>query len=289
MACGTVLSVRVRPTQDERPSPLVWLNLVCLDAPLVAIVWQELFARTFGIQLGVPPRAALFFTAWLIYLLDRFVDTCRIPATAPKSTRQMFCAEHRRTWMAFLLIATIADAVAISKVDHATFAAGAWLSVAAMLYLAANTFTKVWRRLPVKELAIGTLFAAGTVLAPVMQITHIASHVSIAFVLFAAVCSLNCVCIAVWERGLDEAQGRETLATIYPAIGAFVPWICAALGLASVIVTRSALAAGPVLLFTTVSTLMLALLDGLRNRIALGVRTALADLVLLTPLFWFWR
>jgi hypothetical protein len=279
----------VRPTQGERPSPLVWLNLVCLDAPLVAIVWQELFARTFGIRLGVPPRAALFFTAWLIYLLDRFVDTCRIPATAPKSARQIFCAEHRRTWTALISIATIAAAVAISKVDHATFVAGTWLGVAAALYLAANTFTSVWRSLPLKEFAIGSLFAAGTVLAPLVQITHVAWHVSVAFALFAAVCSLNCVCIAAWERELDEAQGKETLATVYPAIGAFIPWICAAVGVASVIVTPSALATGPVLLFTTISTLMLALLDALKNRIALDVRTALADLVLLTPLFWFWR
>ena len=71
-------------------SPLLWLNLVCLDAPLVAICWQWIFAYNF--HLSVPPghRAALFLTAWLIYLADRFGDSLSLVAGQPNSARQQF-------------------------------------------------------------------------------------------------------------------------------------------------------------------------------------------------------
>ena len=38
-------------------SPVVWLNLLCLDAPIVAVSWQWLFAHTFGAQLDLSLRA----------------------------------------------------------------------------------------------------------------------------------------------------------------------------------------------------------------------------------------
>ena len=41
-------------------SPVIWLNLFCLDAPLVALAWQWLFARSFGAHLTWPLRAAAF-------------------------------------------------------------------------------------------------------------------------------------------------------------------------------------------------------------------------------------
>jgi hypothetical protein len=43
-----------------RASPLTWLNLVCLDAPLVAIAWQWLFARSLSIRVDLGATAALF-------------------------------------------------------------------------------------------------------------------------------------------------------------------------------------------------------------------------------------
>ena len=41
-------------------SPVVWLNLLCLDAPIVAVTWQWLFGRTFGAHLDFPLRALAF-------------------------------------------------------------------------------------------------------------------------------------------------------------------------------------------------------------------------------------
>src|SRR5207244_2300393 len=84
-------------------SPLVWLNVVCLDAPLVAICWQWIFAYSF--HLSVPPghRAALFLTAWLIYLADRFGDSLSLVAGQPNSARQQFCLRHQSIWLVSII------------------------------------------------------------------------------------------------------------------------------------------------------------------------------------------
>ena len=50
-------------------SPVVWLSLVCLDAPIVAVAWQWLFARVFGAHLTLSLCFLLFLTAWLIVSL----------------------------------------------------------------------------------------------------------------------------------------------------------------------------------------------------------------------------
>src|SRR5215217_1379810 len=72
-------------------SVFTWLNLVCLDAPLVAISWEWLFARSFDIPVAPGGTAALFVTAWLIYVADRFGDSVSLDLGVPTSLRQRFC------------------------------------------------------------------------------------------------------------------------------------------------------------------------------------------------------
>jgi len=89
--------------------PVVWLSLLCLDAPIVAVAWQWLFAHTFGAELNFSMRGLLFLTAWLIYLADRFADTIRLPANAPISLRHQFCREHMIGWWVSIVIAFLID------------------------------------------------------------------------------------------------------------------------------------------------------------------------------------
>jgi len=56
-----------------------WLNILSLDAPLIAVLWQALLARTFHIPLRPSGRLALGLTVWAIYLADRVLDA-RTPA-----------------------------------------------------------------------------------------------------------------------------------------------------------------------------------------------------------------
>ena len=82
-------------TQRRGYSAVTWLNLVCLDAPLVAIGWQWLFAWSFDLSVPKGGTAALFLTAWLIYVADRLGDSLSIDLGRATSLRQRFCYGHR--------------------------------------------------------------------------------------------------------------------------------------------------------------------------------------------------
>jgi hypothetical protein len=286
----------------QRAVPSTWLNLVCLDAPLVAVIWLWLFARTFHVPLQIGNAVALFLTAWLIYLADRFADASNLKAESPRSLRQEFCLRHREFWVATLALVAGFDAYVIWRTTaFQTFLVGAIVGVLAVVYLVANhPLGLIWRSLPAKELAIGILFAAGTVVALLPTIPSAPGFV-FAAIGFAGLCALNCISIAGWERELDRGQRKVSIATRHPRVIRLVGPACLALALAAIGLAIVFRQAAPFFLCISVSALLLTGLNAspsfkegrffnrprrLANRRSLGVdeRTALADLVLLTPI-----
>ncbi len=168
------LVVDVPPSAAARAaySPVVWLNLLCLDAPIVAVSWQWLFAHTFGAISISPFALLLFLTAWLIYLADRFADTIKLPLDSPISLRHRFCREHMiGWWVAIVVIFFLDAALALRSLDLQMLLLGGTLAALCGLYLFINhSLGGKWRPLPVKEKAIGILFAAGTTLGVVGQL-----------------------------------------------------------------------------------------------------------------------
>src|SRR3954463_6509891 len=160
---------RFRASSDmpKHVPSVLWLNLVCLDAPLVALAWLWLFARTFHVPLQIGNAVALFLTAWLIYLADRFADASNLKTGSPRSLRQEFCLRHREFWVATLALVAGFDAYVIWRTTALqTLLVGAIVGLLAVVYLVVNhPLGLIWRSLPAKELAIGILFAAGTVVA----------------------------------------------------------------------------------------------------------------------------
>jgi len=199
--------------------------------------------------------------------------------------RHEFCLNHRQVWMGGLAVIAIVDAYLIWRnLAAETFLAGVVIGTFALIYLVLNhSLGGAWRPLPLKEPAIGFLFAAGTLVAlfPVRPITD---SMVISGIAFAWLCTLNCISIAFWERELDEKQGKVSFATRYPDLhqhlGKFAIAFALASGLAAIIWRDAA----PVLVCVCASSLLLALLDSFRWKIGRDQRTALADLVLLTPL-----
>src|SRR5947209_6601400 len=143
---------RPRDSRAGMRNPLLWLNLVCLDAPVVAVLWQWLFGHSFGLQITAAARVALFLTAWLIYLADRFADALSLPVGSQQSLRQIFCSSHRRIWVGVLLVIAITDGIIVlGGIDHQLFRTGVVVGIAAIIYLVVNSATRAWRVLPVKE------------------------------------------------------------------------------------------------------------------------------------------
>jgi hypothetical protein len=266
----------------RRVAPILWLSLVCLDAPLVAVGWLWLFAQTFHAPFQIGNAVALFLTAWLIYLADRFADSSTLKPDLPRSLRQNFCLQHRELWIVMIALVAGFDAYVIWRTTALqTFLVGAVVGIVAVAYLVVNhPLGLIWRSLPAKELAIGILFAAGTIVALLPRIP-LTGTFAIAVLAFAALCSLNCVSVAGWERELDRAQRKISLATRHPSITRQATKVCAALALVSL--GLAALSAPVRSFFVCVgaSALLLARVNVVNT--ANDQRTALADLVLLTP------
>jgi hypothetical protein len=269
--------------------PLIWLNVWCLDAPLVAIAWQWLFARSSNIALPSASREALFLTAWFIYLVDRFADSISLAFNVPKSARQEFCLRHRFLWLLLMsAIVALDGSVIFTRLDSTTLRHGMLLGAIAIGYLGINNvFNTLWETLPLKEIAIGLLFSAGTLLAVAPHISSARPEFALAAFLFAGVCSLNCVSIAVWERDLDLSQQKHSIAThwrrtrLINRSGSLriVSMVLAAGCVVLAIVDRQS---WQLALCMGISAVLLSALDLLA--IGRDEQTALADLVLLAPL-----
>jgi hypothetical protein len=267
-----------------RVTPVVWLNLVCLDAPLVAVAWLWLFARTFRIPLQVGNSAALFLTAWLIYLGDRLADSASLKTDSAKSLRQQFCGRYRAIWIILLALVAGFDAYVIYRTTaFETFIVGGAVGSLSLIYLVLNhPLGLIWRSLPAKELMIGLLFAAGTLVALLPPPKTVPIGFAIAAVFFAALCALNCISIAGWESGLDRAQGKVSIVTRHPGIARNSGFIALVLVVASLAMALIFRFAAPLLACICASALLLAWLNS--RPIEGDRRTALADLVLLTPI-----
>jgi hypothetical protein len=282
LPCGRDAALR-RPGTAQRAVPTVWLNLVCLDAPIVAVVWLWLFAGTFHLPVHLGNAVALFLTAWLIYLADRLTDASSLSPGSPRSLRQAFCLRHREIWISALLLIAGFDLYVIWRyIDAGTFFAGAVVGVLALVYLVINhPRGLIWRSLPAKEIVVGLLFAAGTLVALRPSITTPFAASALAF---ACLCSLNCISIAFWERQLDRAQEKVSVAISHPNFAPQLGKICGGLALASLLMAIVYRPAAPIFGCVGASALLLAFLNASSRKIDDDRRTALADLVLLTPI-----
>ena len=253
---------------------------------MVAILWLWLFARTFQVPVHFGNAVALFLTAWLIYLVDRLADASSLRTGLPRSLRQQFCRAHREIWVSGLLLIGGFDLYVIRwSTATGTFLAGAVVGVLTLIYLVLNQpLGLIWRTLPAKEITIGLLFTAGTLVALLPATPPLSASFVGSALAFAALCSLDCVSIAFWERELDRAQGKVSVATRYPGFARQVGRICAGLAVASFVMAL-VYGAAPIFGCVSASAGLLALLNRLPGSIRIDQRTALADLVLLTPIF----
>jgi hypothetical protein len=83
----------------------LWPNLLALDAPFVAVVWQRFLGHHFAVPVPWPATAALAAAVWAIYLVDRWLDGRRSEFDAE---RHRFAAAYPRTFALFATMAVIA-------------------------------------------------------------------------------------------------------------------------------------------------------------------------------------
>ena len=266
------------PSQsEEHPAPLwLWPNLLSLDAPLVAVLWQGFLAYRFSLPLRLPSRLALGLTVWAIYLLDRLLDARKLPSAA-EPARHRYYRRHSKLMGSLLAVVLAADAmIAILWLRPAILREGLIPLAGVLVYLAIFHSVRQAFRIP-KEIAAAILFTAGTFLTAWTTIPgHQLAWPAVAFFML---CLANIIAIEAWEwrelskgLALDPHPWTRWLARTYLFWVPLAVIVCAIAG-RNAWYTCIALSAGGC-----------ALLFCLGRRLPLEARRALVDGALLSPI-----
>lgn len=244
--------------------PWLWPNLLSLDAPLIALLWQLLFVRCFHSRPSAWSPVLLAASVWLIYAADRTLDAWRGSGNRP---RHEFYKRHWRMVLPcwFLALCTCGW-LAWRYLPSPEFDGGALLLTGVAAYLiGVHALPSTLSRAGSKEAAVAVLFGIGTVLAAWPRLSTASDVVSIA--LFSVLCWINCTTIEDWE------SQREARTTVY--------MVAAGIAVVAAVCLREH---RPVLgSAETVSVLGLVLLDRVRGRLSPDALRVLADAALASP------
>ena len=226
------------PSEQRKP---LWLipNLLSLDAPLVAVAWLYIFAKTWRVDyLPWPAYFALGLVVWVIYVTDRLLDfTLDGGASRKLEPRHQFHYQHRRIFKRLVVLAAIvALGIVVTRLPFAIYGIvlgpngymgyaiiGA-LMVAGFFILSVFT-DKGPDEIPYgKNILAGISFAYGTSMIAFAYTSFdfwdfIGSR---QLICFAVLCILNISAIDFWEhasRSTDpEANATDELALTLPLI-----------------------------------------------------------------------
>jgi hypothetical protein len=237
----------------------LWLNLLSLDAPLVALLWQDLAARSFGTPLSLASRIVLGLTVWAVYLADRLLDI-RSAGPLPDTARHGFSRRHRRELSALLAALLMLDTyIAIADLRRSVFFYG--MAVAACVAAYLSTFplrASGWE----KQVLAAVLFSTGVLLVSATGLSLL--HLLLPAALFAGLCLCNLVLIELWERDRDRR----------------LSWLAPA-GVAGMAIVRPI---GAWQHAVALSGILLAAVAICGPRLTVAAKRVLADAALLTPL-----
>ncbi len=262
----------------------LWPNLLSLDAPLVAVLWMQLFARSAPAHVGWTVSLVLALAVWLIYAADRLLDVSRGDATLAASSRHRFCRAHRRKFL--LLLITLAGLTGglCLMLDRRTLQYGGLLLVLVAVYFVA--VHRAGSRYFPKEAVVGVVFGLGVYLPVWARLgTRPSPATTVSLVLFMLLCWLNAVLIehAEW-LDLRHRRGQAPHALTVAAgknLSAMGGAIATGAGVLTLLpafhMERS------MLLSLVLSTVGLAALAAGRRRLNLDALRVLADAALLTP------
>ncbi len=261
-----------------------WPTILSLDAPVVALLWQWLLARSANVALYWHHAYILGSSVWLSYAADRWIEGWRL--TQAFTARHLFYQRWRWTVAAVLLAVLVSDvAVAITCLGALEFRAGLALLALVLAYLISHQLIHRhhgWRA--PKEVCVALLLGGGVALFPLSQTPSSARLLMLPLSLFMLLCFVNCVLIAAWEREVDERHGQTSFALQFRrgiAFGAAGPWVAA--GLAACMTVGVGERARPAAFCALASGLSLGALNFLEPRLGSRLARVLADVALMTP------
>jgi hypothetical protein len=267
-----------------------WLipNLLSLDAPLVAVTWLYIFARTWRADYH-PWEAyvSLGLVVWVIYVMDRLLDASLLTTSSRKlQARHEFHYQHRKGFTIGAIVAGLTALVLVVSymsyaIYHYVLIGG--VVVAGFFGLSMLSSQEVDEIPHTKNILAGIGFSFGTA---TMAHVYLPGHdvyellMSPLFILFAVLCALNISAIDFWEharRSTDvETKASDELALTLPLT---------LLGAAALILALrdQEMALRPFFYAILSGAALLQILNRSRARFSMDALRVLADVAILLP------
>jgi hypothetical protein len=173
--------------------------LLSLDAPLIALLWQDLLSRCYPTVLHAAGRVVLGLTVWAIYVADRLLDIRHVPP-ARESIKHRFYRAHRVFARTLLLLVVGVDlAITSLWLRPAVLDNGLVLTGGVVVYLGAFPFTG-WSATAWKKPLAALLFTAGIFLVEWTGASHPLSRLVWPAAAFWVLCLGNLLTIERWNR-----------------------------------------------------------------------------------------
>jgi hypothetical protein len=266
----------------------LWPNVLSLDAPLIAVVWDLFFARCFHAHVRLVAVLTLALWVWVIYAADRVLDSLRLPASPNETPRHQFYRRYRTRVVPLIAIASIGalwlsfDQLRTRLLIYGLPLGFLMAGYFAIVHLGSRAVRDLWP----KELMVALLFGVGALL-PVYANLPRRSGLAAPFLLLVGILWINAIAIERWEAdsAIDRPRHRVNLLT---------RWLGDHLGESSLIVGLLALASATraggearqivVYAALALSAIALAILASQRLQFSRDALRVLADAALLTPL-----
>lgn len=283
--CACELNADLRG--DSKSNLLNWFNILSLDAPVVAVVWQAFFTELFDVKISMSARIILGLTIWLAYVADRWMDGRMLPGGTAVTLRHQFAQRNARAIaISWGLVFVGNFMLALIGLSTREFFFGLVLAVATVGYLYGVHLRSVRDVVASsKELLVALLFSAGTLVFVAAEIEGGYSDLLVCGGMFFGLCLANCLLVSSWERSDDAQQAQPSMAIRWNITPVVARWFAAS-GLLLMVVLFfvhrqseigwTAMAAGA-------GFLLLVILELSARRIALNKRRVLADIALLSP------
>jgi hypothetical protein len=278
---------------SPKGTPLSLWHLLSFDAPTVAVLWTWFIASANQIHLPLSSTLSMALAVWMLYAADRLMDARLLDRNATRQNgleaRHYFHHRHRTAFLAGIVLSSLTLAALLPRLDAAAIrlyvilggmVAGYFILIHATNSPAAQQ--KVAHRLP-KEIAVGLCFAAATFIPTVARRPGLRLPLLPAALVFATLCSLNCLFIYAWEHE-DQPINVPPRTITRLALGNLPSLTLALIFYSIALVLLDHRVPWPVPCASTLSAAVLLLLHNRRHAIPRTTLRAAADLALTTPL-----
>lgn len=281
---------RVVPAEQRKP---FWLypNLLSLDAPLVAVAWLYVFAKTWRLYLPWEAYVTLALVVWLIYAADRLLDVALLGGTpGVLEARHEFHRKHNRAFrtaigvVIAMLLVLVTNIMSYGIYEYLPFGGLLVAGFFGLSMLSSQDTNEVHHT---KNILAGITFAYGTAMTAHFYRQELGIYDMLRsheFLTFAVLCVVNISAINLWEhaaRSKDpEIKASDELALTFPLM---------LLGGAALVyaVVDEEKTSRPFFYAILTGAALLYVLNRNRSRFSMDSLRVLADVALLIPVLVF--